>query len=94
MNRFHIHISVRDLDQSLRFYSALFGAEPSVHKNDYVKWDIDDPAVNFAISSRSHKPGLDHAGIQTGSQDALMAIRERLEAAPGARGFYSPVGRY
>ena len=81
MNRLHIHIAVDDLSQSLQFYTALFGTEPDVNKEDYAKWDLDDPAVNFAISSRSERTGLDHVGIQTDSDVALKAIRERLEAA-------------
>ncbi len=81
MNRLHIHIAVADLDQSIRFYTALFGTEPGMNKGDYAKWDLDDPAVNFAISSRSEKIGLDHVGIQTDSDAALASIRDRLDAA-------------
>lgn len=81
MNRLHIHIAVEELQQSIRFYSALFGTGPSVAKADYAKWDLEDPAVNFTISSRGRKAGLDHVGIQTDSDDALRAIRQRLEAA-------------
>jgi len=81
MNRLHIHIAVDDLEKNIHFYTALFGAGPGTIKDDYAKWDLDDPAVNFAISSRSDKTGLDHVGIQTDSDEALAAIRERLEAA-------------
>lgn len=64
MSRLHVHIAVADLDQNIRFYSAMFGTEPSVVKDDYAKWDLDNPAVNFPISARSTKIGLDHVGIE------------------------------
>ncbi len=64
MKRFHVHVAVHDLEQSVRFYSALFAAEPTVKKDDYAKWQLDDPRVNFAISARAMKNGLDHLGIQ------------------------------
>ena len=81
MNRLHVHIAVENLEQNIRFYSALFGNAPSVTKQDYAKWDLDEPAVNFAISSRGRNTGLDHVGIQTGSDEELAVIRERLEQA-------------
>jgi catechol 2,3-dioxygenase-like lactoylglutathione lyase family enzyme len=81
MNRLHVHIAVADLDQSIRFYSAMFGTEPSVVKDDYAKWDLDNPAVNFAISTRSTKTGLDHVGIQADSEAELAALQARLDAA-------------
>ena len=62
MKRFHVHVSVRDLDESTRFYAALFGAEPTVRKDDYAKWMLDDPRVNFAISTRAGAAGIDHLG--------------------------------
>ena len=64
MKRFHVHVGVRDLQQSIRFYSAMFAAAPTVRKPDYAKWMLDDPRVNFAISTRAEKAGLDHLGIQ------------------------------
>ena len=64
MKRFHVHVAVHDLQQSIRFYSALFAAEPSVKKDDYAKWQLDDPRVNFAISTSPAKTGIDHLGIQ------------------------------
>ena len=70
MKRLHVHVSVTDLPQSLRFYSALFAAQPTVLKGDYAKWMLDDPRVNFAISNRGVKAGLDHLGIQTGERKA------------------------
>jgi catechol 2,3-dioxygenase-like lactoylglutathione lyase family enzyme len=77
----HIHIAVDDLERNTGFYRALFGAEPTVVKGDYVKWELEDPAVNFAISSRGRRAGLDHVGIQAGSEAELAAIRARLDAA-------------
>jgi catechol 2,3-dioxygenase-like lactoylglutathione lyase family enzyme len=81
MKRFHVHVSVQDLQQSVRFYSALFGAQPSVTKDDYAKWMLDDPRVNFAISARSSKAGLDHLGIQAESSDELEEVGSRLAQA-------------
>jgi catechol 2,3-dioxygenase-like lactoylglutathione lyase family enzyme len=83
MKRMHIHLGVTHLEQSVTFYSNLFGAEPSVLHADYAKWMLDDPRVNFAISTRSGKVGLDHLGIQ--AEDALeLAELERRAKAAGA----------
>src|SRR3546814_1134683 len=79
MKRFHVHVSVQDLDASLRFYSKLFGAEPSVVKSDYAKWMLDDPRVNFAISQRDGKPGVNHLGFQVDSDAELAALRVQAE---------------
>ena len=81
MKRMHVHVSVSDLEQSIRFYSELFDAQPSVVEADYAKWKLDDPRVNFAISARGAKPGLDHLGIQVDSGGELQAIHDRLDAA-------------
>src|SRR3546814_16930978 len=81
MKRFHVHVSVQDLDASLRFYSKLFGAEPSVVKSDYAKWMLDDPRVNFAISQRDGKPGVNHLGCQVDSAAELAALRVQSEHA-------------
>ena len=81
MKRFHVHLAVADLDTSIRFYSALFATEPTVVKDDYAKWMLDDPRVNFAISQRGAQPGLDHLGFQVDSDDDLAQINERLAAA-------------
>ena len=81
MSRLHIHIAVEDLSQNIRFYSTLFGSAPTVSKPDYAKWELTDPAVNFAISSRGGAPGLDHIGIQTDNAATLDSIRDRLEQA-------------
>lgn len=81
MKRFHVHVGVHDLKQSVRFYSALFAAEPTVLKDDYAKWQLDDPRVNFAISTRGKKAGLDHLGIQAENGDELEEIGSRLAQA-------------
>src|SRR6202047_4703160 len=83
MKRFHVHVAVDDLDRSIGFYSALFAAEPSVIKSDYAKWMLDDPRVNFAISTRGRQPGLDHLGIQAESGEELKEIYARLHQAGG-----------
>src|SRR6516165_3971848 len=64
MKRMHVHVGVEDLQNAIRFYSALFASQPAVVKPDYAKWMLDDPRVNFAISTRGKQPGLDHLGIQ------------------------------
>lgn len=82
MNRFHVHIHVADLDQNIRFYSQLFGAQPSVTKDDYAKWMLDDPRINFAISTgKSDETGIAHLGLQAETPEALAAIGARLQAA-------------
>jgi catechol 2,3-dioxygenase-like lactoylglutathione lyase family enzyme len=83
MKRLHVHIAVSDLPQSVGFYSALFAAQPSVLKLDYAKWMLDDPRVNFAISTRGREPGLDHLGIQVESQEELYDVYGRLRQAGG-----------
>jgi catechol-2,3-dioxygenase len=81
MKRLHVHVSVDDLAQSIRFYSTLFAAEPTVAKPDYAKWMLDDPRVNFAISARGTAAGLDHLGIQVETEDELHAVYGRLQQA-------------
>jgi catechol-2,3-dioxygenase len=81
MKRFHVHVAVHDLRQSIRFYSALFGTRPSVEKNDYAKWMLEDPRVNFAISTRGNKAGLDHLGIQAENSEELEEVGSRLAQA-------------
>jgi catechol 2,3-dioxygenase-like lactoylglutathione lyase family enzyme len=82
MKRLHVHVGVEDLDQSIRFYSALFAAEPAVVKDDYAKWMLDDPRVNFAISSGNHaRKGIEHLGIQAESTAELAEVYGRLTAA-------------
>jgi predicted lactoylglutathione lyase len=79
----HVHVAVDDLTQSVGFYSALFAAEPAVIKTDYAKWMLDDPRVNFAISTRGRQAGLDHLGIQVENNDELQEIYARLHQAGG-----------
>ena len=81
MKRLHVHVSVDDLAHSIRFYSTLFAAEPTVTKPDYAKWMLDDPGVNFAISTRSEQAGLDHLGIQVETADELHEVYGRLRQA-------------
>jgi len=81
MKRFHVHLHVDDLDRSIGFYSTLFGAAPARREPDYAKWMLNDPAVNFAISTRGEQPGIDHLGIQVDDADALAELRARAEAA-------------
>jgi len=81
MKRLHIHVGVEDLAQSIRFYSALFGAEPVKTKPDYAKWMLESPHVNFAISTRTGDTGVNHLGIQVDDESELTALRERLKKA-------------
>ncbi len=81
MLKLHVHIAVHNLEESVRFYSALFATEPSVQKDDYAKWLLEEPCMNFAISTRSAKPGLDHLGIQVESETELEEMKRRLKAA-------------
>ena len=81
MKRFHVHLGVPDLAARIRFYSDLFGMAPTVEKPDYAKWMIDDPRVNFAISRRSSRTGLNHLGLQADSAEELASVRTRFTAA-------------
>lgn len=81
MKRFHVHVHVDDLAQSVAFYSRLFASEPSRVESDYAKWMLDDPRLNFAISSRGHKPGLDHLGFQVDDAAELSELKARAESA-------------
>ena len=83
MKRMHVHVAIENLQQSIGFYSALFDAEPAVVKPDYAKWMLDDPRVNFAISTRGREPGLDHLGIQVENQAELHEVYARLRKAGG-----------
>src|SRR4029453_12366940 len=83
MKRMHVHVAVDDLQRSIGFYSTLFAAPPAVVKSDYAKWLLDDPRVNFAISTRGKQPGLDHLGIQVESKDELGDVYARLRQAGG-----------
>lgn len=81
MKRLHVHITVNDLDANIRFYSSIFGAQPDVKKDDYAKWQLEDPRVNFAVSARGAKAGVEHLGIQVESADELAEVQSRLAQA-------------
>lgn len=78
MKRLHLHISVKDLDESRQFYTALFGSEPTKIKSDYLQWLLDDPYINFAISTGRATTGLNHLGLQVENDDELEKIEQRL----------------
>jgi len=81
MKRFHVHTHVSDLQASIAFYSKLFAAAPTRVESDYAKWMLDDPRINFAISTRGAKPGIDHLGFQTDTEEELAELKARAEAA-------------
>jgi hypothetical protein len=81
MKRLHVHVAVEDLTQAIRFYSILFASTPTVIKDDYAKWMLDDPRVNFAISMRGRTVGLDHLGIQVETAEELQEVYGRLRDA-------------
>jgi catechol-2,3-dioxygenase len=81
MKRFHIHVGVDNLNESVQFYSTLFGAKPAKLKEDYAKWMLEDPKVNFAISTRTNTKGVDHLGIQVDENVELSDLTERLKKA-------------
>jgi catechol 2,3-dioxygenase-like lactoylglutathione lyase family enzyme len=78
MKRFHVHVVVDNLEASIQFYSTVFGAAPAVVQPDYAKWMVEDPRVNFAISTRGGAAGIDHLGIQVDSDEELAALREQV----------------
>ena len=81
MKRFHVHVHVDDLDKSIGFYSKLFATEPARIEGDYAKWMLDDPRINFAISTRGSRAGIDHLGFQTDDAEELATLRARAAAA-------------
>ena len=81
MKRFHVHVAVDDLQTNIRFYSAVFGVQPTVRKADYAKWMLEDPRINFAISERGAKSGVDHLGFQVDTDEELIALREQVGKA-------------
>ena len=81
MKRFHVHVAVDDLDANVRFYSTVFGAQPAVQKPDYAKWMLEDPRLNFAISQRGAKAGVDHLGFQVDTDDELTGLRKQVADA-------------
>ena len=85
MKRFHVHLNVADLTANVRFYSELFASEPTVLKADYAKWMLDDPRVNFAISTLGRTPGIDHLGIQAENEGELAELGRRIDGAGSTR---------
>ena len=81
MKRMHVHVGVKNIDEAVKFYSALFGAEPDKKMPDYAKWMLEDPKLNFAISTRSGKEGVDHLGIQVENEAELFDMRKRISQA-------------
>jgi len=81
MKRFHVHVAVDNLEANVRFYSTIFGAQPTVQKPDYAKWMLEDPRINFAISQRGAKAGVDHLGLQVDSDEELRALRKQVADA-------------
>jgi len=81
MKRLHISLGVRDFQPSISFYSTLFGADPDVLKDDYAKWMLDDPCINFVIDNRAASKGVDHLGIQVETQEELTELSDRLKAS-------------
>ena len=81
MKRFHVHAHVEDLQQSIAFYTQMFAAEPARIEADYAKWMLEDPRINFAISTRGGKPGVDHLGFQTDNEEELAELKARAQAA-------------
>jgi catechol 2,3-dioxygenase-like lactoylglutathione lyase family enzyme len=101
MKRFHVHVSVDDLEANIRFYSAVFGAKPTVQKPDYAKWMMEDPRVNFAISQRGAQAGVNHLGFQVDTDQELAALRKQVGDAeiaaldqPGATCCYARSDKY
>lgn len=83
MKRFHVHVRVKNLQESIAFYSALFNTEATVQKSDYAKWMLEDPRINFAISSGHAENGIEHLGLQVGSEDELKAVYAQMNNAKG-----------
>ena len=81
MKRFHVNVSVVDLDQSTRFYTTLFGVEPTVLKDEYAKWMLDDPRINFSVSTGAQHQGVNHLGMQADTMEELGVIQSRLRTA-------------
>jgi catechol 2,3-dioxygenase-like lactoylglutathione lyase family enzyme len=81
MKRLHVSVNVEDLDHAVAFYSALFGAEPDVLKDDYARWRLDEPSINFVSSARGGRPGVDHMGIDVDDPAELDQVTTRLKAA-------------
>ncbi|PRY13673.1 glyoxalase/bleomycin resistance protein/dioxygenase superfamily protein [Pontibacter ummariensis] len=83
MKRFHVNVRVKNLQESVAFYTALFATAPTVLKEDYAKWMLEDPRINFAISLHPENAGIEHLGIQAESEEELAEVYERLQQAKG-----------
>ncbi|MAR81712.1 MAG: glyoxalase/bleomycin resistance/dioxygenase family protein [Gammaproteobacteria bacterium] len=81
MAKMHIHVSVDNLEKSIKFYNSLFGSKPSKQKKDYAKWELEDPKINLAISERGTKPGVDHLGLQAETEEEMAIIRKRIKSS-------------
>lgn len=81
MKRFHVHVSVNNLEESIRFYSTVFAAQPAVRQQDYAKWMLEDPRINFAISTRRQPVGINHVGFQVETDEELRSMHAQLKAA-------------
>lgn len=81
MKRLHVHVRVKSLEEGIAFYSGLFGLEPTVKQHDYAKWMVEDPKVNFAISTNERRSGFDHLGIEVEDEAELVEIEDRLRTA-------------
>ncbi|WP_187263171.1 ArsI/CadI family heavy metal resistance metalloenzyme [Pontibacter beigongshangensis] len=84
MKRFHVNVRVKNLEESIAFYKALFAAAPTVQKPDYAKWMLEDPKINFAISLHPENAGIEHLGIQVESDEELKEVYGRMKEAKGA----------
>jgi catechol 2,3-dioxygenase-like lactoylglutathione lyase family enzyme len=83
MKRFHVHVRVKNLQESIEFYNALFAAEPTVQKPDYAKWMLEDPSVNFAISTGHSENGIEHLGVQVDNEKDLHDVYTNMQKAKG-----------
>ncbi len=83
MKRFHVHVRVKNLEESIHFYNALFGVSASLTKPDYAKWMLEDPCINFAISTGHAETGIEHLGIEVNSTEALHHVYENMQQAKG-----------
>ena len=81
MAKMHIHVSVDNLEKSIKFYNSLFGSKPSKQKKDYAKWELEAPKINLAISERGTKPGVDHLGLQAETEEEMAIIRKRIKSS-------------
>ena len=81
MKRLHVSVAVSSIERSVQFYSTLFGVKPTVLKTDYAKWMLEDPRMNFSISSRDKPKGIQHLGIQVDDEAELAALSDRLARA-------------